>query len=243
MRAALAAVVALLVHVQFAFAQTAGGDVVLNTHVYDDTDSGSVSRATVLLDRKDVGRTDGRGRLRVRAPAGNHDLEVRALGYIPFQAVVMMDDSTTDLQVPLTRVPVLLSQMTIHGRSVRVPVGFERIYQRAAMSAGVFLTKELIDSLGFTNIPTLLRSQTNLRVRDNGATSSPRCTNFDIFLNGTLVDDQRFAADVIANTPPGLIQAMEIYQGQARVPRELVIARASRPTSCGVIAVWTRDKM
>lgn len=230
----------LLLSSRVAFAQQPNSRVVFLARVFDAADSGAVSGAMITVDGKEMGRTDGRGRFRAQLAAGDHELDVRFLGYQVFHARVALDDSQTELSLPLERVPLLLSQMTVHGRSMRVPAGFEHAYRRAAMSDGTFLTRELIDSVGTTTLPTLLRSQSNLWVRDNGSVSSARCGNFDIWLNGTLINDGRAAADIIADLPPSVVQAIEVYQGQARVPRELLSLRTNRPPTCGVLVLWTR---
>ena len=216
---------------------------VLHGYVRDAVDSGAVAYAEVRLGSGLATRADGHGRYRITGiPPGDHEVTYRMLGYNAFQLQVALDPGLTlTSDVYLLRVPRLLTAMDVKGKSLRVPSGFESVYRRAARGQGHFVTREQIDSLNPRDIMGALNHFTPARRAYTGdgkfnRIESQRCEEFKIFLNGTPINaNHRAVEDVLYSTPPGWIQAIEVYDSRARMPVEFQPA-------CGAVAIWTRTR-
>jgi hypothetical protein len=225
-------------------AQSRDSLAVLEGHVRDAVDSGAVAYAEVRIDNgRQYARADGHGRYRIAGiTPGHHEITYRILGYTPIQLKEMFvagQSMTRDLY--LARMPRLLTAMDVKGKSLRVPAGFEAIYQRAARGQGFFVTREQIDSLNPRDVLGTLHHFTSARAgyTQSGKINrieSQRCEEFAILLNGTPITANLYAVEeVLRSTSPGWIQAIEVYDNRARIPVEFQPA-------CGVVAVWTRTR-
>lgn len=227
-----------------AFAQVIAG------RVLDRTDSLVVSGAQIHLDGRGRIRSDGHGQFRLaEISPGRHEISIRMLGYTAFaDSVDLAEGRTMTADIFLTRVPRLLSQMVVKGRSLRVPTGFEDVYRRAASSTGSFLTREQIDSLNPRDVAGLLHEVPFVHVNPN--TEAPirvetsRCRNMlpgqnvsgqlvAIYFNGVPMTDATSLNEVLSHLAPSSIQAVEVYNGPTSVPQIFQPA-------CGAIAIWTR---
>ena len=216
---------------------------VIQGYVRDAVDSGAVAYAEVRLGNGSFTRADGHGRYRITAiQPGDHEVTYRMLGYNAVQLRVALDPGLTlTSDVYLVRVPRLLTAMEVKGRNLRVPSGFESVYRRAARGQGHFVTREQIDSLNPRDIMGTLHHFTPARRAYTGngkfnRIESQRCEEFKIFLNGTPINANHVAVeDVLYSTPPGWIQAIEVYDSRARMPVEFQPA-------CGAVAIWTRTR-
>ena len=218
--------------------------------VLDGTDSLVVAGAQVRVDGGHATRTDGHGEFRFSGIApGRHEMSLRMLGYAEYSGSVdFRRGETITRDFYLARIPRLLSQMVIRGRSMRVPAGFESIYRRGASGAGTFLTREQIDSINPTDVIGLLHWVPFVHVNANPAApiriETSRCRPLAdgitlkgqmiaTYFNGTLVSDTMALNDILSQIPPSWIQAIEVYNGSTTVPPIFQPA-------CGAIAIWTR---
>lgn len=216
---------------------------VLHGYVRDAVDSGAVAYAEVRLGNGTATRADGHGRYRITGiRPGDHEVTYRMLGYNAMQLQVALDPGLTlTSDVYLVRVPRLLTAMDVKGKSLRVPSGFESVYRRAARGQGHFVTREQIDSLNPRDIMGALNHFTPARRAYTGngkfnRIESQRCEEFKIFLNGTPINANQMAVEeVLYSTPPGWIQAIEVYDSRVRMPVEFQPA-------CGAVAIWTRTR-
>lgn len=218
--------------------------------VLDASDSGAVSGAEVQVTGMRSVRADGRGAFRFGdVAAGTHRITVRMLGYAPLtDTVTIAAGQTIERTLRLARVPQLLKQMVVKGRSLRVPAGYEDIYRRANTTNGTFVTHEQIDSInprdvaGLLNFTSPVRSSPNRDAPDR--LRSIRCQSFvpgtnvsgravTLFLNGTPLNDTTAINEVLDHMHPAMIQAVEVYNGPTSVP-------AMYQPACAVIAIWTR---
>jgi hypothetical protein len=113
--------------------------------ILDALDSGAVAGAEISIPGTDrFARADGRGFFRLSGiPIKARELSVRALGYARLtQSEDFSAGATLKRDIYMVRVPGLLQQVVIHGRSMRVPHGFEEIYRRGAQGFGTFITRE-----------------------------------------------------------------------------------------------------
>lgn len=208
--------------------------------IIDATDSLPISGVQVYLDGSRAIRSDGYGQFTIaNVPAGRHEVTVRMLGYAAWGGSVdFVAGETLGRDIVLTRVPRLLSTMVVHGRSVRVPSGFESVYARGAKGDGVLITRERIDSLSPRDVTSLLSTETNAHVSGYGGgytVTTPRCRIPMLFLNGMPIQDTVSRKEILQFLAPTNVQAIEFYDGTNRVPMEFQPA-------CGAIVVWTRKQ-
>jgi hypothetical protein len=217
--------------------------------VFDATDSLTVSGAQVRVGAERVIRTDGRGNYAVNLATGRYELVVRMLGYgMYYDSVEVRGDESVARDFYLVRIPRLLSTMVVHGRSVRVPSGFEDVYQRGATGAGVLVTREQIDSINPRDVAGLLHQvpfvHVNAHAGASNALSTSRCRQMlggsvasgrmvRVFLNGTAISNPTAVDEILRRMTPSSIQAVEVYNGVTTIP-------FIYQPACGVVATWTR---
>lgn len=222
------------------------GSVIVGV-VRDASDSGVVGYAEVRVAPSTTRRADGLGRFRVEGlPTGQTvEIMLRVIGYTPLVTRHQLAAGVNDIgNLYLVRVPALLSQVTVRGRSMRVPSGFERIYQRARGSFGQFLTREAIDSLNAPTIADVLSSMTNLRVRDSDSQTFVRvrdCTA-SVWFNGIPITNPDVVQEVLRSTHPSTIQVMETYDLSTRIPLEFRTNPNDGRSACAVVLIWTRAR-
>ena len=220
--------------------------------VIDATDSLTVSGAQIRISGANAIRSDAHGEYRVtRLAAGRHEISVRMLGYAASTDSIELDaGENLTLDLYLVRIPRLLSEMVVKGRRTRVPAGFEHVYRQIDASAGVFVTRETIDSLNARDVASLLNQVQFVRVSPNrddpNRISSSRCRSgiiganvsghpVTLYLNGIPIGNTMAINDILDYTAPSMIQVIEVYNGSSTVPP------AYQP-SCGVVAIWTRKQ-
>ena len=220
--------------------------------ILDRTDSLVVADVAVLLAGSREVRSSGRGAFTIAGVApGSRQISVDHFGYKPFlDRVDVVAGQTVAVDLYLTRDTTLISQMKVNGRSVRVPSGFEVVYERVADAQGLLITREHIDSTNPRDIAGVLRDVPDVRVNMNSnapdriTTSNCRPTMpgadvtgqpTRVIFNGAPVTQRAWLNDVLTNIAPSMIQAIEIYNGSVTVPPRFQPA-------CGVIAIWTRKE-
>ena len=241
MNALIRLVAVLLILPMVVAAQSRDSMAVIEGHVRDAVDSGAVAYAEVRLGSRFV-RSDGKGKYRLSVPPGEQEITYRILGYKPVQ--LQLPFAVGELvrwDIYLDRVPQLLTSMEVKGKHVRVPVGYETVYKRAARGLGSFVTKEQIDSLPANSIMSVLR-QANVpfiraerNVSDQIMLVTQRCRAVQLLLNGTPIKFLQTVTDILEKTPPSWVQAIEVYDSQASMPPEFL-------PNCGVVAIWTRPR-
>lgn len=222
-------------------AQSRDTMAIIEGHVRDAVDSGAVAYAEVRLGARFV-RTDGLGKYRLSVPPGEHEIAYRILGYSPSHLnLTFAAGELVKWDIYLDRVPQLRSSMDVKGKSVRVPAGYETVYKRAARGLGSFITREQIDSLPATNILSLMK-QANVpfiraerNVSDQVMLVTQRCRAVQLLFNGTPISALQAITDIMEKTPPGWVQAIEVYDSRASMPPEFL-------PHCGVVAIWTRPR-
>jgi hypothetical protein len=216
----------------------------LEGRVLDATDSGAVSYAEVRLTGRRALRSDGHGRFKfVDVPPGEAELFVRSLGYAPLRIVdTLRSAATVARDIYLIRVPRMLTQMVVKGRSMRVPSGFETIYQRGGNGLGTFLTREQIDSMNPRDVAALLASVPFVHIDPwtDFTLSTHRCGNVGVWLNGMPASDTAWIRNILTDMAPSSIQAIEVYDGLTRVPPQFARTPKQHRPACAVIAIWTR---
>lgn len=214
---------------------------VIQGYVRDAVDSGAVAYTEVRVGSRFV-RSDGKGRYRLDVPPGEQEIIYRILGYSPVHLrLPFAPGEQVTWDIYLDRIPQFLTGMEVKGKTVRVPVGYETVYKRAARGLGSFITKEQIDSLPAGNIISLLK-QANVpfiraerNVSDQIMLVTQRCRSVQLLLNGVPMSYAQSVTEIMEKTPPSWVQAIEVYDSRASMPLEFL-------PNCGVVAIWTRPR-
>ncbi|MEO8620216.1 MAG: carboxypeptidase-like regulatory domain-containing protein [bacterium] len=190
--------------------------------------------------------------------SGPDVLRVRLVGYRSMMvAVAIQQDSTTNKDIQLERLPTTLTEVRIEGEMRKVPPRFEDVYRRMATAHGSFFTREDIDRLNPPNIQSLVMRVGTARVNDksiqfakceaggafalSGRPNKSTPTSVQIYIDGhRMTGRQQGDADaeqreVLRLVNPSQVQAIEVYTGVSRIPGEFL------EDACAVIAIWTRS--
>ena len=138
-------------------------------------DSTPLLDAQAVLDDSLLVRPTASGELRYRALApGDHLLTVRRLGHTPsIQTVTLVPGEPLEMQVFLERLPQLMSEVVVRGRTLRVPTKFVDVLRRTASGWGTVFTRE--DFANATDVKNVLWRVPGVRASDNGI-SFARCS-------------------------------------------------------------------
>ncbi len=133
-------------------------------------DSTPLPDAQAVLDDTLLVRPLGNGEFRFRAQGpGDHLLVVRRLGHTPsIQTVTLSPGEPLQVSVFLARLPQLMSEITVRGRSVRVPTKFVDVLRRSASGWGTVFSRE--DFQNAQDVKSVLWRVPGVRVSDNGIT-------------------------------------------------------------------------
>ncbi len=237
--------VAVLVLPSLLHAQHPDSMVTLTGRVVDATDSGGIAQAILTVAGSDIhARSDGWGYYTLRGVRrGAREIVVQALGYAKLtQSVDVLLPGKLNDDFFMMRVPHVLTQMVIEGRSMRVPRGFEEVYRRGALGFGYLITREQIDSINPMDLKTMLDMLPGVRTNDRGV-YFPMCSLPQLWVDGTnmtrmdrtVSDYTNTINDFLHYMAPNEVQAMEVYKSHVTVPAEFLTGNP-----CGVIAIWTK---
>ncbi|MGQ0647260.1 MAG: carboxypeptidase regulatory-like domain-containing protein [Gemmatimonadaceae bacterium] len=193
-------------------------------------------------------RTDAQGRFTLRSvPEGTHMVEVRALGFVPGEALVdIVAFRDADVQVTLFDLAgTLLDTVRVRGvqqMSAAMVAGFER---RRRSGVGTFLDENVFDTLKVNTFSDIVRRIPGITFQEGrgsndvferqmyftGSGRSQPCTP-DIFLDGLKLLPGVTDLDQLVN--PATIRRLEVYMRGTTPPAEFV-----SNARCGVLAVWT----
>ncbi len=188
-------------------------------------------------------RTDVSGGFRVVGTrAGTVSLSVRRLGFRPVTTeVVVRPGETTEASVTLERAAQELAPVVVQAQQERRGrLGdFDR---RRKLGFGHFITREEIERRNPLLVTDLLRTVPGVRLQPGGFAGrfvlrmrASRCDPL-VWLDGSPLSAGYFDVDALV---PQSIEAIEVYTGPSTVPAQFMDPRGI--SSCGVIAVWTRE--
>jgi TonB-dependent starch-binding outer membrane protein SusC len=219
----------------------AQGSASLEIAVLTEMEGLPVAGAQVLVEGVDAGRaTDRRGLLLLRGlPAGTWLVEVRFIGYLPWQRHIALEAGVAEgLLVHLEADPVALAPLEVHARSTLLSRGF---YDRKRSGVGTFLTRDDLDHIRPRVLSDVLRRVGGIHVGSDSRGMPPaRIRGQQTMAGGCpiqyFVDGVLTYALNIDEVRPGDVEGIEIYRGAASIP--IMFRRGS--ASCGVIVLWTR---
>ena len=239
-----------------AAAQRTDSTITLIGRVRDVVDSGAIAHATInVLGTSLVGYPDGKGQFRIDGiQPGTRELVIRALGYAKLiQSDEFPGSGIAHRDYYMQRVPHVLTEMVVQGRSMRVPRGMEEIYRRGARGWGTFITREQIDSLDPIDIKAMLATIPGVFANDRGV-AFQRCPPGwppQLWIDGQRMTrfkrqeqhdrnswgptpDPYFLNEMLTGVLPREVQAIEVYTSTSSTPAEFM-----DQSGCGMIAIWT----
>lgn len=134
-----------------------------SVHVSHDTSGVEQSELFVDSTRSRVAATDPAGRFTVRGISrGHYAVQVRRIGFEPFEAALALDTTTIEMELTLTQVARLLPRVVVTTNAMtRVAEKLERsgfAYRRKASGGGTFVERSDILRMHPLTITDLLRN-------------------------------------------------------------------------------------
>lgn len=196
----------------------------------------SVATAAVSVrGRPEVAETDRQGLFRlVGVPGGEHEIEVRRLGYAPLRHEIEVPGGlTTEVEIRLVRNPVELEPLVATAtrlRRLEIKGFYERKHWGELLGLGTFLTADYIERWRPNRITDLIQYSTpsigrGLFNRRSGCPMS-------VYLDGHNLRGESVDGFVL----PIEVAGVEVYKGPASLPAEFT----GYNSRCGVVAIWTK---
>lgn len=204
--------------------------------VFDRATGGPVAAAVVsVLDRPMEVESDQQGRFRLSGvPVGEHEIEVRHIGYASLRhAVSVTSGLTTEAEIGLVPEPVELEPLVVTGtRSRRLEIkGFyERRHWGELLGLGTFITAADIERWPSSRIDHVVTNQV-VGISQGLLNRRTGCV-MQAYLDGMRVSVGELRHLVL----PIEVAGIEVYKGPASLPAEL----GGSSSRCGVIAIWTK---
>jgi hypothetical protein len=204
--------------------------------------------------------SDSLGRFTLTAPNGEITLHVRALGYTPFDTVVVLTGRALAPVLVMSRIVAMLDTTRIRAAATGKPARyantarFDAFYERKARAiGGSFLTREDIERADVSDAVDLLRRVPGVRIQRSSSGIAralfPRCAGavdparressdgrgpspvVQVFVDGTKVSEPFVTLTSLSASD---VEAMEVYRGVAELPAE------AAGNGCAAIMIWTR---
>lgn len=220
--------------------------VLVRGSVTDQTTGEAISNVGVRLANTPlatVTSADGKFSF-AHVPIGDYIIRTDHISYAV--AILPLSVRAHDLDAAIRLLPaaVALEPIVVTSFSVRLEqVGF---YERKKRGTGTFLDRKQIDAMNTQRSSDLLRNVPSMRLvpqvtrrnaPHNTTTGRGNC-RFKFIVDGsrTLPD---FEMDMVA---PYAIEGVEVYKGLSEVPAQFRAISETGAGTCGVIAIWTRDR-
>jgi hypothetical protein len=179
--------------------------------------------------------SDAQGRFRVAMLPGTIPINVELVGYgTVADSIRISSTGVHDLEVRLSRKPVVLPPLTVIARSARLTeTGFYERRDRSGLS-GRFLTRVEIEKSSPMQLTDLFRNVSGVKVDYAGVgrrvvrfpRAMPGCEDPTVF-----VDGRPYNSRELDGLSPNIIEAMEIYVHNAPIEYK---------SPCGTIVIWLR---
>ena len=215
------------------------------------TDRPVATAALSIAGRAQEVQSDRQGRFALAGvPAGNHQIEVRRIGYAPLEyPVTVTRGLTTELDISLVPAPTEMEPLVITAvrpRRLEIEGFYERKYFGELLSGGTFFTLEDIDRRRPLRITHMLADAPGIRLRCPGSgrrgcwvESSRAAAGFTsggcelrAYLDGSPIS----VRDLDSLVLPVEIAGIEVYQGAAELPPEF----GGYDARCGAVVIWTK---
>ena len=181
---------------------------------------------------------------------GQHELEVRRLGYAPLlHSVEVTRGLTTEVEVGLVPTPVELDPLVAtvtRPRRLEIKGFYERRYWGERVSGGTFFTAADIDRRRPLHISHMIADAPGIRLKDGKLVSTRMAaTGFssegcpvNVYLDNIRISSERSADDISVDAfvRPVEIAGIEVYTGPSQLPAEF----GGYDSRCGAIVIWTK---
>ena len=203
-----------------------------------------VAAAVSVLGRPAEAESDRQGRFRLAGvPAGEHEIEVRRIGYAPLRHTVSVTSGLTrDVEIGLVPEPVEMEPLVATGtRSRRLEIkGFyERRHWGELLGLGAFLTAEDIERRNPVRISHMIADYSGIRA-NGGRFYSTRLSAAGFSNQGCQIwaylDNIKIRTSIDELVKPVEISGIEVYKGPASLPAEF----GGSDARCGAIVIWTK---
>ena len=190
--------------------------------------------AVSVLGRPAEAASDNRGVFRLTGvPAGQHELQVRRLGYAPLRHEVDVTSGlTTELEIGLVREPVGLEPLvvsTTRSRRLEIKGFYERKHWGELLGLGTFYTAEDIERRRPVRISHMIEDLPSIRT---GLDNARAGCGLSVYLDNIRIS----AADLNRFVLPIEVAGVEVYKGPASLPAEF----GGSDSRCGVAVIWTK---
>ena len=205
------------------------------------TEAPVVAAAVSVRGRPLAVDTDRQGRFVLTGvPAGEHEVEVRRIGYAPLQHSITVDRGlTTEMEIGLVPTPLEMEPIVAtvtRARRLEIVGFYERKHWGELTGLGHFITVDEIDRWrpltvsGFVSMMVPGMSGLANRRMSTGFSNQP-CP-MKQYIDGVLLR----SGGLDQYIRPFEIGAIEVYKGPASLPAEFTGSDAR----CGAVLVWTR---
>ena len=189
-----------------------------------------------------------------RARAGEDDLEVRALGYLPKAIRVQVTaDSGWRGTIVMDRVPQPLPSVEVVAKPPEFAntTKYDDFFRRRTMGQGVFRTRDEILEKGGSDIVSILQgipgvfasltftelNETELRLRITRCPGNP--PPMAIYIDGMRMPGKPRngvdLAEMLTTIPLARILFVEFYRGVGQIPSDI-----ERGDNCAALLIWLR---
>lgn len=214
--------------------------------VYDGVTGDAVATAAVSVrGRNRLAESNRRGAFILSGvPEGQHELEVRRIGYAPLgHSVTVTRGLTTEVEIGLVPTPVEMEPIVAtvtRSRRLEIKGFYERKLWGELVSGGTFFTEADIERRRPQRITHMIADMSGIRLGPNGRFQSTRFSagfsgdgcNIKTFLDNADVSDVPLHSLIL----PVEVAGVEIYKGPASLPAEF----GGSDTRCGAIVIWTK---
>ena len=192
--------------------------------------------------------TDARGRFQLGSlPGGTQTVEVRAIGYLPAERVVLLSaNEPANVDIGLTERVVELAGVRVTARTVRARLApfYERMRDaERGINHGYFFTQEDIERRHPANLTQMFENIPNISMDRRGfplddVVLGPNRCKMTVYLDNVRIVGTLTGADEKLNrlVPPNHVAAVEVY------PRSVTAPPSYQPLNgtCGIILIWTK---
>lgn len=190
-------------------------------------------------------RTDERGHFAIsNLPDGTVELSIRRLSYQPRRVSVVIG-ATPERMIAFTLEPsaAALAGVEVTAAAQRRRQGIEDFYRRRVRGVGTFFSREDILSYHTIRTSDVLRRAPGIRFVRVGAGLGVRFNSTAIVRRDCIpmiwLDGQQAPGLEVDDFPASDIEGIELYSGPSTTP--LQFSQRSSSSTCGTIAVWTRN--
>ena len=232
------------VELRVGFGQIRSGRII--GRVYDGATGDPVATAGVSV-RGRAGQAESNRRggfILSGVPEGQHELEVRRIGYASLgHPVTVTRGLTTEVEIGLVPTPVEMEPLVAtvtRSRRLEVKGFYERKLWGELVSGGTFFTEADIERRRPQRISHMIADMSGIRLASGGKFYS---TRLSAGFSGGGCQIKTFLDNVdVSNVPihtlvlPIEVAGVEIYKGPASLPAEF----GGSDTRCGAIVIWTK---